>query len=189
MGNSLRDELLKVGLVNEERLEKPRRPKRGEARPGNKRKESSTRPPSEQTIATARQVLRENQRRTARFVRDPTLVGGSVAESAKKALRRKIQELVQTEQLNDAEADVPYHFVKGKRIKRIYVTEDQRAQLAAGTIVIAALEGNHHLLTRSAAERLLSLAPQTVVGGGAEAAGSSGEVDGDEHPVPDDITW
>ena len=192
MGNSLRDELLKVGLVSEERLEKPRRPKRGKARPGKKRKESSTRPPIEQTIATARQVLRENQRRTARFVRDPTLGGGSVAESAKKVLRRKIQELVQTEQLNDAEADVPYHFVKGKRIKRIYVTEDQRAQLTAGTIVIAVLEGNHHLLTRTAAERLLSLAPQTVVCGGAEAAGgggSSGEVDGDEHPVPDDITW
>jgi uncharacterized protein YaiL (DUF2058 family) len=192
MGNSLRDELLKVGLVSEERLEKPRRPNRGKARPGKKRKESSIRPPIEQTIAPARQVLRENQRRTARFVRDATLGGGSVAESAKKALRRKIQELVQTEQLNDAAADVPYHFVKGKRVKRIYVTQDQRAQLTAGSIVIAALEGNHHLLTRSAAERLLSLAPQTVVCGGAEAAGgdgSSGGADGDEHPVPDDITW
>ena len=196
MGNSLRDELLKVGLVSEERSARTRRPKRGKARPANKRpdqsKESSTQPPVEKTIATARQVLRENQRRTAQFVRDPTLGGGSVAESARKARRRKIRELVQTEQLNDAEADVPYHFVKGKRIKRIYVTEDQRAQLTAGTIVIAALEGNHHLLTRSAAEGLLSLAPQTVVCGGAEAAGGdepSGEGDGDDHPVPDDITW
>ena len=187
MGNSLRDELLKVGLVSEERLEERRRPKPGKAKPGNKREQSSTRPPIEQPGTTAGHVLRENRRRTARFVRDPTLGGGSVAESARKALRRKIQELVQSERRNDAQADVPYNFVKGKRIKRIYVTADQRAQLEAGTIVIAALEGNHHLLTRQASERLLSLAPQTVVCGGAEAAG--GEADDHEHPVPDDITW
>jgi len=185
MGNSLRDELLKVGLVSEKRLEKRRRPKRGKAGLGNKREESSTRPPIEQTSTTTGHVLRENRRRTARFVRDPTLAGGSVAESARKALRRKIQELVQSERLNDAQADVAYHFVKGKRIKRIYVTADQRAQLETGTIVIAALEGNHHLLTRQACEQLLSLAPQTVVCGGE----SSSEADDREHPVPDDINW
>ena len=192
MGNSLRDELLKVGLVSEQRLDKRRRPKRGKAKPGNKREESSTPPAIAQTVTTARHVLRENRRRTARFVRDPTLGGGSVAESARKALRRKIQQLVQSERLNDAQADTSYHFVKGKRIKRIYVTAGQRAQLEAGTIVIAALEGNHHLLTRQASEQLLSLAPQAVVCGGAEEAGSeasSSEADGDEHPVPDDISW
>jgi uncharacterized protein len=187
MGNSLRDELLKAGLVGQERLEKRRRPKRGKARPANKREQSSTPPAVEQTSIPAGHVLRENRRRTARFVRDPTLGGGSVAESARKALRRKIQELVQSERLNDPEAGVAYHFVKGKRIKRIYVTADQRAQLEAGTIVIAALEGNHHLLTRQACEQLLALAPQTVVCGGAEAAGS--EADDHEHPVPDDIRW
>ncbi len=192
MGNSLRDELLKVGLVSEERLKKPGRFKRGKAGPGKKRKESSTPPPSERTNTTARHVLRENQRRTARFVRDTTLSGTTVAESAKNALRRKIQELIQTERFDHAQADVAYHFVKGKRIKRIYVTENQRAQLTAGTIVIAALEGNHHLLSRSAAEQLLSLAPQTIICGAAEAAGggeSPSEIHRYEHPVPDDISW
>jgi uncharacterized protein YaiL (DUF2058 family) len=184
MGNSLRDELLKVGLVSEERLEKPRKRKRTKAKPAKKRNKSSTPAPAEPSNSTARHVLRENQRRTARFIRDSTLNGGSVAESAKKALRRKIQALVESERMNDAQADVPYHFVKGKRIKRIYVTEAQRLQLSSGEIVIAALEGNHHILTAETAERLLALAPQTVVCGGAEAGEDSGE-----HPVPDDITW
>ena len=49
MGNSLRDELLKVGLVSDERLKKARRRKPGKAGPGNKRKQSPTRPPGEQT--------------------------------------------------------------------------------------------------------------------------------------------
>jgi len=184
MGNSLRDELLKVGLVSETQAEKPRRPKRGRATPAKKRKQASTPPPAEKTDSTARHVLRENQRRTARFVRDSTLGGGSVAESAKKALRRRIQELLEGERLNDAQADVAYHFIKGKRVKRIYVTGTQRVQLASGEIVIAALEGNHHLLSPAVAEKLLALAPQTVVCAGAET-----DPDGDEHPVPDDVTW
>ena len=192
MGNSLRDELLKVGLVGAQRPEKSRRSKRSKAGPGKKLKQASTQAQSEPSVATSEHVLRENRRRTARFVRDSTLSGGSVAENAKKALRRKIQELIKTERLNDAQAALAYHFVKGKRIKRIYVTQAQHAQLTAGAIVVAALEGNNHLLTRSSAERLLALAPQTVLCGAAEAPASdatSSDVDGDEHPVPDDIMW
>ncbi len=192
MGNSLRDELLKVGLVGEERADKKRRSKRHKAGPAKKRKQASAPSPSEPSVATATHVLRENRRRTARFVRDSTLSGGSVAENAKKARRRKIQELIKGERLNDGQAAVAYHFVKGKRIKRIYVTQDQHAQLTAGTVVIAALEGDNHLLSRSAAEQLLELAPQTVFCGAADAHDgdpSASDIDGDEHPVPDDLMW
>ena len=187
MGNSLRDELLKVGLVSEERLKKKsQRPKRSKAKPAKKRARAPTSAPTaiEKSDEIAKHVLRENQRRTARFVRDATLGGGTVAENAKRALRRRIQDLVERERLNDAQADVAYHFVKGKRIKRIYVTAAQRAQLSSAQIVIAALEGNHHLLSPSAAEALLAMAPQTVVCGGAET-----DQDSEEHPVPDDVIW
>ena len=107
-----------------------------------------------------------------------------MADSAKKALRRRIEALIESERLNDPQADLPYHFVKGKRIKRIYVTEAQRLKLTSGDIVVAALEGNHHLMTASGAQKLLELAPQTVVCGGTDASEDEGE-----HPVPDDITW
>lgn len=189
MGNSLRDELLKVGLVSEQRRQKTRRPKRTRAESGKKRKSSPLPSNDDQSITSSRHVLRENQRRTARFLRDSSLAGGSLAESAEKALRRKIQELVQSGRLNHPQADVAYHFVKGKRIKRIYVTQAQRAQLTAGAIVIAALDGDHHLLPRPLAEQLLALAPQTVVCGGVEGEEHAGDVDGDQHPVPDDVTW
>ena len=182
MGNSLRDELLKAGLVSEERLEKPRPPKRRKTGPGKKRKTPPA--PSEAPATVSRHVLRENQRRTARFVRDATLGGGSVAENARKALRRKIEALVDKERLNDAQADVAYHFVKGKRIKRIYVTQAQREQLGSGAIVVAALDGNHHLMTQSAAGQLVALAPHAVI-----CSGTSSETDSEEHPVPDDLVW
>jgi uncharacterized protein len=184
MGNSLRDELLKAGLVSDSSAEKPRRPKRGKARPAKKSATTPAQSARGQPAAAPRHVLRENQRRTARFVRDATLTAGSVTESAKKALRRRIQELIDAERLNDAQAELAYHFVKGKRIKRIYVTAGQRAQLGSGDIVVAAFEGDHHLMTRSAAEQLLALAPHTVLCGSA-----SSDAESEEHPVPDDIVW
>ena len=184
MGNSLRDELLKAGLVREDRAEKPRRPKRRKTDPAKKGRPPAAQAPGGQSAPAPRHVLRENQRRTARFVRDATLGAGSVTESAKKALRRKIGELIEAERLNDAQAELAYHFVKGKRIKRIYVTADQRSRLGSGDIVVAALDGNHHLMTRAAAEQLLALAPHAVLCGGA-----SSDAENEEHPVPDDIVW
>ncbi|MDX1432756.1 MAG: DUF2058 family protein [Gammaproteobacteria bacterium] len=195
MGNSLRDELLKAGLVASEPRRKTPRRKRGESGPARRRdareknaskndspKEDAT---HSRSVADKKHVLRENQRRTARFIRDASLAGPSVEESARKALRRRIEALVEQERLNDAAADVAYHFVKGKRIKRIYVTEAQRAQLGSGELVIAALEGNHHLMRAAAAEELKALAPQTTVCECTESDAGSSE----EHPVPDDISW
>jgi len=112
-----------------------------------------------------------------------------VAESAKKALRRKIQELLQGERRNHDRAEIPYNFIKGKRIKRIYVMEAQRGELTDGKLVIAALDGNHHLLTPEAARQLLALAPQTVICSGAAGDADAVDADGDKHSVPDDITW
>lgn len=200
MGNSLRDELLKAGLVSETKAEKPRRRKQGNSRAARNngdatkqasvadgrhaRDTASSSTPEGGAPARARHVLRENQRRTARFVRDPTLGGESLAESARKAQRRKIQALIESERLNQAQAEIPYHFIKGKRVKRIYVTAEQRAELGSGAIVIAALDADHHLLRVEAADALLALAPQTVVCRSAEVS-----ADSEEHPVPDDITW
>lgn len=185
MGNSLRDALREAGLVGEERTAKSRRPPGRKPPAGRKRKARTEKDAGERPASAARRVLKENQRRTARFVRDATLGGGSVAENARKALRRRIQALIERERRNDDGADIPYHFVKGKRIKRIYVTEAQRDALAAGELVIAALEGNHHLLTSAAAGELAALAPQTVIASGVE----DGDGPDAEHPVPDDLTW
>ena len=91
---------------------------RGKKRRGRKGAPPPAPSESAQSAPAARHVLRENRRRTARFVRDQGLVGGSVAENAKKALRRKIEALIEGERRNDEQAEIPYHFVKGKRIKR-----------------------------------------------------------------------
>ena len=190
MGNSLRDELLKAGLAVPEPRKRARRRKRDDAKTSRRREASSVEAPSRidsagGSVPGAKHVLRENQRRTARFIRDASLAGPSVEESAKRALRWRIEALIERERQNDSGANLAYYFVKGKRIKRIYVSEAQRLRLGAGELVIAALEGDHHLMSAAAAEELKALAPQTTLCAPSDAHAEPGG----DHPVPDDITW
>lgn len=192
MGNSLRDELLKAGLVTEEQVKRSRTRAHRPAKRDRKRKRAPP-TPSEEPVKPnpGRHGLRVNQQRAAKFARDPSLAGETKADGEKKALRDRVRKLVEANRLNDDNADVPFNFLRGKRIKRLYVTAEQRERLLAGELVIAGVEGSHHLLPAAAAEELLALVPNTFVHrAGADSGGGSAEdPDDEEHPVPDDITW
>lgn len=199
MGNSLQEELLKAGLVTEEQLreankpapragKRKRRRPRGQARgQGRDQKQSVASAP---VSAPARHELEANKRRTARFAGDPMLGARSSGDNARKELKRRIRELVEGKCLNDAQAEQAYHFVKGKRIKRIFVTEEQRARLMRGELAIVAVEGNHYLLANETVDALLGLAPESFVFRGNDAGASEfSDSESGEHPVPDDLTW
>ncbi|MDX1433848.1 MAG: DUF2058 family protein [Gammaproteobacteria bacterium] len=205
----MRDELLKVGLVSEEQArnasrkkhtgparderrgagrKKPRRARGGD---GAKRARAANASPSASAAADApaqsRHGLRENQRRTARIARDAGLAASAGVQSANQARRAQIARLLEEHALKSEQQDIPYHFIRGKRIKRIYVSAEQRAALVAGEIVVVALEGSHYLLATDAAQQLLEIAPNAFVASVSTEAELRGEEG--EFPVPDDITW
>ena len=93
--------------------------------------------------------------------------------------------LLAEHQLNDPDGQVPYSFVRGSRVKRIYVNEDLRRRLLAAEIVVAEVYSSHYLLEPEPLARLTELLPETFVHR-ADAHGAEGE---DEHPVPDDLIW
>lgn len=194
MGNSLRDELLRAGLVTKEQAERSQRSARRSDKRGRKRRkarapETSREEPAKST--PGRHGLRVNQQRAAKFARDPSLAGNAKPDAERKALRERIRKLVDTHRLNDADAEVPFNFLRGKRIKRLYVTAEQRERLLNDELVIAGVEGNHHLLPAGVVGELLELAPSTFVhrAGGEPDDPGADESDRGEHPVPDDLTW
>ena len=189
MGNSLRDELLKVGLVTEGQLKETRRSPDRTAKRKRKKTRSPTPRADQESPAPANHSLRVNKLRTARFARDPSLDADSASDNAKRALKQKIRELVESQRLNDTQAEIAYNF-----IKRMYVTEAQRELLAKGELAIAAVEGNHYLLRNGAADALLALAPQSFVfrgveGGDGTSRGGSSNAEWKDYPVPDDLKW
>lgn len=199
MGNSLRDELLKAGLVSEEqarnasrkaRSGKARHDARGAKRSKPARGQSGKRAAEAESgpaPARSQHGLRENRRRAERIARDASLAASAGVPNAAKARRERVEKLLSEHALKADRQDIPYHFVRGKRIKRIYVSAEQRKQLLDGDIVVVAVEGSHYLLATTAAQQLLELAPNAFVA--SVSANLTPDDDEGEFPVPDDISW
>jgi uncharacterized protein YaiL (DUF2058 family) len=93
---------------------------------------------------------------------------------------------VRSQQLNDPGAEVAYHFVVGKLIKRLYVTAEQHRSLCAGELAIAVVGERSYLISIPSAEQLLALDPNAVVVRPSREAGTAEDA---SEGVPDDLLW
>lgn len=196
MRNSLQDQLLKSGLVTEEQLEDTRAPRRKSRRRARKNR-SQTKPAPVESKSVEREParpvakLRSDQQRSAQILRDSKLSGQTPEQRAKKQRQRDALRLIEQHKLNDEKADVAHHFVRGRRVKRIYLTPEQRDQLMHGELAIAGIEGNHYLLPSPMVDRLVELVPETFIQRGVPAPATDTD-SGDDYadfPVPDDLQW
>jgi uncharacterized protein YaiL (DUF2058 family) len=150
---SLRDKLLKAGLVTPEQAEKAETP-------------SPAPPPKRQTYIVARP-----QSRPAEVPKLPPLPGSKAhqrLESKKQAeLDRKLRELVQGAQVAQEPGEQTFHFVTRKgKLRRLELSSAQAALLEAGTLAVverpepAQLE--HSLVPAKTAEDMLALSEKSV---------------------------
>ena len=214
MARSLRDELLKAGLVTDEQAARAERgsrqspkPAAGRARKSSPKSTSRTTSQATRGRATGESRSRPPRRRAGhaanrdpRESRQPSGVPASAASPAADPEERIRQLNVEIRRILDAEAekaepdsDTPFHFVRGDRLKRLYVSADQRGRLAAGELAIVGFRGRHHLVPRRAGERVRELRPEVFVFIGTAEAGADATVEGYEgyegYEVPDSLVW
>jgi len=181
MANSLQDQLLKSGLVSEDQVRNTRQGKRKQRKSGAPRDDE------------VRQAAAK--RRAEQAERDRALNEKREAERREKELRVQIRDLVLGASLNRDDADVPYNVLHGSTARRIHVTAEQRAGLAAGVLSVATARGRHHVIPSETAERIQALMPGYFVfrqdpSADAEPAQASDEDDPyAAFKVPDDLMW
>ncbi|MGA0839585.1 MAG: DUF2058 domain-containing protein [Pseudomonadales bacterium] len=219
MSQSLRDQLIKAGLANTGQARKAERQQRAEqqverARKGQNQKAAThqgqpSKDPaqSEQTTATqaparpgaADARARAQAKLRAKAERDRAHQLELNAKAAEKALRAELKQLIQSHDQREKVAkdeDVPYNFLHGKRVKRIYVTSAQRAALSAGTLVIVNDDGRYHIIDRDTAERVRARDPKRIIAAHTDPnpdpvavePGSDAEYYA-RFAVPDDLDW
>lgn len=101
----------------------------------------------------------------------------------KKERKRKLQELLGGKALNREDADQPRNFEYAGRIRRIYVTREQLAQLNAGALGVVMHGGRALLVTVDTVANVQAIAPEAV----ALLVDPSQPVE--EDGVPDDLMW
>ena len=221
MARSLRDELLKAGLVTSEqaaRAERGSRPPSKSAGSGASRErripEGHGRPariegsrpfpkpagiePAESRAAERTAKHRSRDASKQRFQGQapsseaaPATPPAADPEAQVRQLNLEIRHILDTEaEKVEAESDVPFHFPRGDRVKRLYVSGDQRRRLANGELAVVGFRGRHHLVPRAAGERVRALRPEVFVFIASDEDGAGAAEEGYEgYEVPDELVW
>ena len=223
MARSLRDELLKAGLVTSEQASRAERGSRPPAKPAKskaagraqgktqdrthgktqdrtqgKTQDGTRGKTQDRTRSRAARYSSRREPRDPSKQRPPAPIPASAPAPVKppspdpeervKQLNVEIRRILDTEaEKAEPESDTPFHFARGDRLKRLYVSEDQRRRLSDGGLAIVGFRGRHHLVPRRAGERVRELRPEVFV---FVAAGADAVVEGYEgYEVPDGLVW
>lgn len=195
MADSLRDLLLKSGIVKQVQSERVREPRhsssaspsagknKGKGHSGKSSPHAARRSTqSQQEIDLAKAYAMRAQSES----RERKQVEQEAAEQARlrRGRKQKIQKLLEGNALNKAEAEHARNFEYGGKIRRIHVDSAQLAALNAGELGVVQQGGRYLLVTREIAEQVREIDPKPLallVDPNATAAGDDG--------VPDDLIW
>jgi uncharacterized protein YaiL (DUF2058 family) len=180
MSDSLRDQLLKAGLINKKQA--------NEAEREAQRKER--RPPAKQNVApkvdAAAAALRAAQ--SAKVARDQALNRRQQEKAEKKARAAQIKQWVNEQRLPPLDEGEAYNFVDGPKIRRITVTAAIRAQIGRRELAIVRHEGGYDLVPAALAARIRERDPSAFIFfGGADSAPTDEAYS--QFSVPDDLIW
>jgi uncharacterized protein YaiL (DUF2058 family) len=177
--NSLHEQLLKAGLVDEKKLQRAKKSKQ--------RKEKEQRHSKVKSQDESARLAR--QARAAEAERNRELNRRRQEEAQRKALQAQVRQLVEQNRVDLEGGEIPYHFDDQGKIRRVYVTDKLHGQLSQGRLGIVKSAGRYALVPSAICEKirerdaacviLLNDKPQAEDPGDPYA----------EFKVPDDLMW
>lgn len=180
MSDSLRDQLLKAGFKPAPKPQAkphPHRPAAHNSQPPHQKKPQpgTGEPDLAQAFAMRAKAERAEHAAAEREAREKA--------ARKKEIKRKLQELLGGRALNRDNADEFRNFEYAGKIRRVYVTKDQLAQLNAGELGVVMHGGRALLVARDVVLVAQAIAPEAVA-----LLVDPNEAVADDG-VPDDLMW
>ena len=111
-------------------------------------------------------------------------------EAERKAILAQIKQLVETSRLSRDGGEQPYQFAHSKKIKKIYVTDEQQRRLVAGQLAIVVLDELYELVPLKVAEKIAQRDESYVVVVNQASSDQPAEDDPyADYQIPDDLMW
>jgi uncharacterized protein YaiL (DUF2058 family) len=191
MADSLRDQLLKSGIVKQVQSDRTREAKRSAQAPPGKHPRKGGKPmkaPPAGGPGQGRQDIDLAKAYALRAQTDARERKRAEQEAAEQArLRRerkqKIRQLLDGQVLNKPDAEQPRNFEYGGKIRRVHVDAAQLAALNAGELGVVQHGGRYLLVRREVAEEVRGIDPHQLA-----LLVDPGATTGDDG-VPDDLMW
>ena len=202
MSNSLRDQLVKAGLATSSQAKKAEKQSRAEQASkrhrGGKKNRNAPAAEKPDSAKDSSPQAKAKRLQAEKAKKDKQLAKSRNDKYAQRALRAEIKQILkehdQRTKVTDDEA-VPYNFVHGKRIKRVYVTAAQRDQLSSGRLIVINNDGNYHFVAPDIAAKIEQRDPKRIIVAHKDADKEQNkEKTADDEfyakfEVPDDLDW
>ena len=179
MSLSLRDQLLKAGLVNQKQVKQVSKDKQKQKRLENKGQV--------EIDDTQKRIAQEAMAEKAR--RDQELNRQQQEKVEEKARAAQVKQLIEATRLPKLTTEDYYNFVDDKKVKRIAVNALMRSKLSNGSLAIVAHGGGYEVIPREAAVKIQERDPKRILLLNTHVE----EADEDDpyaaYKIPDDLMW
>ena len=167
MKGSLQEQLLKSGLIDEDRLNTAKKQNKKPAK--KKRKTSAKQKPP--VVTAVKSPVEEDPKK-------------------QKEIRVEVKKLLRSYKLNDKNGEIAYNYTINKQIKRFYVNEKQQKELIEGKLAIANWNEISYLIPANSVDELRTLYPKIDI---CINESEENAMDKDDpyaaYEIPDDIKW
>lgn len=174
MSNSIKDQLLALGLAPKKPASKPA--KKPGKRPQAVKKKSNAEISLDQAYRIRSSQERQEKEQAAERKRE--------LERQRREVNKKLKTLIKAFAVRDNDADTKRNFLYKGRIRSVLATRDQIREINEGLLGVVYLSGNYHLLPIGKIEEIRDFAPDHIP----DLSGSESEEEKD-NPVPDDLIW
>lgn len=202
MSDSLQQQLIRAGLVSEQRAEELAKPKPKRAQKPRQNSAKGAKGGADRGAQGKKGPAREQKRPAKRPAAKKPDKAAKAAEAeakaeaemaAKRELKAKIKKLIEENSVTEFVGELTFSYVVGDRIRQLFVTQEYLDKVSAGELAITRLNRQTHLVTPEIADQLLALNPQWLVVLN-DPSKEQPQVTGEEDPyadykVPDDLHW
>ncbi|WP_122462401.1 DUF2058 domain-containing protein [Pseudomonas viridiflava] len=178
-GISLRDQLLKAGLVNQKQAKQVGKEKQKEQR----------------LVHKGQAQVDDSQKRAAqealaeKVKRDQELNRQQQEKVEQKARTAQVKQLIEASRLPKLTTEDYYNFVDDKKVKRISVNALVRNKLSSGSLAIVHHGGGYEIIPREAALKIRERDPRRIVLLNTPTEAPDADDPYAAYQVPDDLMW
>lgn len=186
---SLKDQLLKAGLIDQSKAQKAEQEQRKQAHQKTAKAQKQAKRTGEVIVDEAKLLAEKARQEQAERSRELNRQQREQAE--KKAIQAQIRQLIEMNRINRKQGDIAYQFADGSKIKKIYLTTKLQDQLAYGMIALVKLGEGYELVPKQVAEKIAQRDAACIL---VQNTGSTQQTVEEDDPyadyqIPDDLMW
>jgi uncharacterized protein YaiL (DUF2058 family) len=187
---SLKDQLLKAGLIDQSKAQKAEQDQRKQAHQKTAKAQKQAKKSGEVIVDEAKLLADKVRQEQAERSRELNRQQREQAE--KKAIQAQIKQLIDMNRIDRNRGDIAYQFADGSKVKKIYLTTKLQDQLAYGVIALVKFGDGYELVPKQIAEKIAQRDTSLILVHNTGSTQPQAAADDDpyaDYQIPDDLMW